>query len=197
MKPSELETPEHQEGFNARLRGIESIIEKAMQKHNNSLTLNFFLSPIGQHIERTNEARVLMRKDDKMECQNIGGVNVNQPSLTFEEVVSVLPEALRKCKEYIWGNAAYSVPFCVCRDIYSMDESATSFELLLREKGIKIPSGTINSAFYRNSWLKYHIDKWKEMGASKRALKFKEAFLTQVENIVLRAKKQGEINGKP
>lgn len=42
METKEMDVPGQMEGFNARLRGIESIIEKAMQRKNN-LTLNFFL----------------------------------------------------------------------------------------------------------------------------------------------------------
>ena len=39
METKELDAPDNLEVFNARLRGIESIIEKAIQKNNNNLTL--------------------------------------------------------------------------------------------------------------------------------------------------------------
>lgn len=71
MKNNDNDAPEQMEGFNARLRGIESIIKQAMQKNTN-LTLNFFLSSVGQHVERTDSAHVWMRKDDDMETQTFG-----------------------------------------------------------------------------------------------------------------------------
>ena len=71
METNEMDFPGQQEGFNAKLLGIESIIEKAMQKNGN-LTLNFFLSPVGQHVEKTESAHVWMKKEDGMECQTLG-----------------------------------------------------------------------------------------------------------------------------
>lgn len=99
----------------------------------------------------------------------------------------MMVRALEQCKDFVWGNAAYSVAFCVCRDVYNMENNATNFERILTERGIAVPEGTINSAIFRNPWLKYHVDKWKEMGAPERALKLKEEFILQVENIVLQA----------
>lgn len=70
-----MDVPGQMEGFNARLRGIESIIEKAMQRNNNILTLNFFLSAVGQHVDRTESAHVWMRGNEEMEMQNIGSTS--------------------------------------------------------------------------------------------------------------------------
>lgn len=186
METRDFDAPEHHEGFNARLRSIESIIEKAMQKHNNSLTLNIFLSPIGQHIERTKDAHVWMGKDDKMECQNIGDENKSDTSVTSE----LLEEAVSECKNqgYIWGNAAYSVPFCVCRDVYSMENNSAFFERLLAECGICIPEGTINNSLCRHPWMRYHIDRWEENGAKERVLRLRDAFREQMGLLLIPAK---------
>ena len=97
--------------------------------------------------------------------------------------------ALQQCGKYIWGNAAYSIAFCVCRDIYHMGDNASQFERLLNEKGILLPAGTINTAMSRNQWMKYHVDNWEENGASERALKLRDAFKEQVETLLINAKK--------
>jgi hypothetical protein len=44
-------------------------------------------------------------------------------------------KALDLSKAYIWGNAAYTVAFCVVRDDYKNGENVSSFERLLNEKG--------------------------------------------------------------
>ena len=77
----------------------------------------------------------------------------------------------------------------VCRDIYHMGDNASQFERLLNEKGILLPAGTINTAMSRNQWMKYHVDKWEENGASERALKLRDAFKEQVETLLINAKK--------
>ena len=55
------ETSEGWSGFDARLRGIESIIKQAMQQHANfTLNLNFYEgASIGQHIERTDTSNLM------------------------------------------------------------------------------------------------------------------------------------------
>lgn len=106
-------------------------------------------------------------------------------SINSEQVVS----ALKQCGAYIWGNAAYSIAFCVCRDVYHMGDNASQYERMLAERGIVIPAGTINTAMSRNQWLKYHVDNWEENGASDRALKLRDAFKEQVETLLLAAQK--------
>lgn len=106
-------------------------------------------------------------------------------SISSEQVVS----ALKQCGAYIWGNAAYSIAFCVCRDLYHMGDNASQYERMLAERGIVIPAGTINTAMSRNQWLKYHVNNWEENGASDRALKLRDAFKEQVETLLLAAQK--------
>jgi hypothetical protein len=107
----------------------------------------------------------------------------NKNSLSAERIM----QALQQCKDYIWGNAAYSIAFCVCRDVYSMDNNATSFERLLAEGGIELPAGTINACMNRNPWMKLRIDKWDEKGAMGRALKLRDAFMQQLEVLTIPA----------
>ena len=40
----------------------------------------------------------------------------------------LLDKAVKGVREYIWGNAAYAVLFCVCRDEYGWQDNASYFE---------------------------------------------------------------------
>lgn len=89
-------------------------------------------------------------------------------------------KALDLSKAYIWGNAAYTVAFCVVRDDYKNGENVSSFERLLNEKGIALPEGTLNAAISRNPWMKFDVDKWEENGAMERAIKLRDYFRQQM-----------------
>lgn len=89
-------------------------------------------------------------------------------------------KALMLCKAYIWGNAAYTVAFCVIRDDYNNGESVSSFERMLNERGIVLPEGTLNAAISRNPWMRYNVDKWEENGAMERAIKMRDYFRQQM-----------------
>ena len=122
-----------------------------------------------------------MRKDDEMEYRCNGDDNKEIQNVG----ASHLRQATAECqkKGYIWGNAAYAILFCVCRDVFSIENNATSFERLLAEGGIVIPEGTINAAFSRNPWLKYHTDKWKDINVPKRALRLRDAVIEIIYDI--------------
>lgn len=106
-------------------------------------------------------------------------------NISSEQMVS----ALKQCGDYIWGHAAYSIIFCVCRDVYHMGDNASQYERMLAEQGIMIPTGTINTAMSRNQWLKFHIDSWEENGASQRALKLRDVFMEKVKTLLANSKK--------
>lgn len=100
---------------------------------------------------------------------------------TTNVTADALAQALEQCKPYIWGNAAYSVAFCVCRDEYHMENNTSNFERMLGDSGITLPAGTINASISRNPWMKYHIDKWEENGAMDRVLKLRDEFKRQLD----------------
>lgn len=110
-----------------------------------------------------------------------------QRSISSDQMVT----ALRLCSAYIWGNAAYSIGFCVCRDAYNMGDNASQYERVLCNQGIMLPAGTINTAMNRNQWMKYPIDRWEENGASGRALKLRNAFIKQMEMLKTDSRKEG------
>jgi hypothetical protein len=97
---------------------------------------------------------------------------------------------LRSVKYMLWGNAAYSVPFCVCRDVFGWDDNVSNFERKMAEQGIIFPEGTIYTAMSRNPYLKLHIDKWEENGAMERALKLRDEFRQQVLSIMTKNKEK-------
>ena len=66
---------------------------------------------------------------------------------------SMVSQALAKCGDYIWGNSAYAVPFCVCRDVYGWEDNASLFERKLELEGVELPPGTINTAINRNPYI--------------------------------------------
>ena len=112
---------------------------------------------------------------------NYYGKREEQPTKDLTLDAERLAKALKECKPFIWGNAAYSIPFCVCRDLYHMTNNASLFERMLAEAGIEIPDGTINAAMSRNPWMKLHIEKWEQQGAMERVLKLRDKFIQEME----------------
>ena len=121
---------------------------------------------------------------------NHGTMNINQhdkesgsDNKSSERIsADMVGEALSKCGDYIWGNSAYAVPFCVCRDVYGWEDNASLFERKLELEGVELPPGTINTAINRNPYMKLPIFKWKDNGAKERVLKFKEEFERLMED---------------
>ena len=114
--------------------------------------------------------RRLAKAQQKMDAHAFSAV-------TAERVAN----ALKQCSSFIWGNAAYAVAFCVCRDCYDWDDNAADFERLLRAAGIDCPQGTIASAFYNNKYMRMSVDKWKNMKVAKRVLALVEALKTTIK----------------
>ncbi len=107
----------------------------------------------------------------------------SQQKKTVEE--GHIMKALMLSKAYIWGNAAYTVAFCVVRDDYKNGVNVSSFERMLNEQGIELPEGTLNAAISRNPWMRFHVDKWEENGAMERAIKMRDFFRQQMLNLGL------------
>lgn len=96
----------------------------------------------------------------------------------------IVAKAISEVQYLFWGNSSYGIAFCVYRDGYHMENNASLFERLLANQGIQIPAGTINTAFCRNAWMKFNIDRWEEVGASKRALRLRDELLKQTERLL-------------
>lgn len=89
--------------------------------------------------------------------------------------------ALAKCGALIWGNAAYAVAFCVCRDKYGWQDNASFFERQMELLGIHFPAGTVNATMSRNPYMKLHVDKWQENGAMERVLKLRDGLQSSID----------------
>jgi hypothetical protein len=131
---------------------------------------------------------------EKQEINISGGTNyINTPedksdklqrettsTVTAEHVV----EAVKRCKGIFSTMASYAIAFCVCRDLFHMGNNVSAFERGLRENGIEITDGTINSAISRSGYMKLPIDKWRENGASERTLKLLDMFRKKMEEVL-------------
>lgn len=93
----------------------------------------------------------------------------------------VICSALNRCKSFLWGNAAYAVAFCVCRDLLGWQDNASLFERQLQQQGIDLPVGTINTAISRNAYMRLNVNKWGVSDAMERALKLRDEFKHQME----------------
>ena len=105
-----------------------------------------------------------------------------EESLTL--TTELLGEAMAKVMAYVWGNAAYAVVFCVCRDVYGWQDNASYFERQLAEIGKEIPAGTINAALSRNPYMRLSVDKWKGYGVMERVLILKDKFCEQADALM-------------
>jgi hypothetical protein len=95
--------------------------------------------------------------------------------------MNVICSALNRCKSFMWGNAAYAVAFCVCRDLYGWQDNASLFERQLNNQGVELPIGTINTAISRNAYMRLNVRKWGVSDAMERALKLRDEFKHQME----------------
>lgn len=142
---------------------------------------------IGQLIMEVHGDNHYYEKDYQPKTGEATTKDAAQESVSSELMVN----ALKQCGAYIWGNAAYSIAFCVCRDVYHMGDNATQYERILSKRGIMLPAGTINTTINRNHWMKYPIDNWEENGASERALRLRNAFIQQVKMMMMGDPKNG------
>ena len=102
------------------------------------------------------------------------------PTLTTE----LLGEAMSNVMAYVWGNAAYAVVFCACRDVYGWQDNASFFERQLAAVGKEIPAGTVNAALSRNPYMRLPVDKWKGCGVMERVLVLKDKFCEQADALM-------------
>ena len=96
----------------------------------------------------------------------------------------LLGEAMSNVMAYVWGNAAYAVVFCACRDVYGWQDNASFFERQLAAVGKEIPAGTVNAALSRNPYMRLPVDKWKGCGVMERVLVLKDKFCEQADALM-------------
>lgn len=101
---------------------------------------------------------------------------IGHPPVFSQEL---LTQAIENCQAYFWGNSAYVVVYCICRDDYKVKFSYSEFEKIIGslhyKKGVRqCPPGTIASAFYYNPIFNEPIDNWDKFDPMLRVLKLRD-----------------------
>jgi len=121
--------------------------------------------------------------------ENSGTINYNDYGSDKKEATAAerdvdgaaVAEALTKCSSLVWGNAAYAVVFCMCRDLYGWQNNASMFERQMELHGIHFPAGTVNATLNRLPYMKLNVDKWDKNGALDRVLKLRDELRAQID----------------
>ena len=132
-----------------------------------------FNGPVSGCVFAMPGANVVQNTDSKPKEQQ----SEDKPIVSAEVVCS----ALNRCKSFLWGNAAYAVAFCVCRDLYGWQDNASLFERQLNNQGVDLPIGTINTAISRNAYMRLNVRKWGVSDAMERALKLRDELQHQID----------------
>lgn len=110
---------------------------------------------------------------------------------TQEEKLQVTDEqvanAIEKSQSLFWGQSAWAVFFCVCRDYLGMAYNMTEFEHYI--KGLPFtqklsygcPDGTIQKTLSNNQYMKLPINKWKANGGKERAVLLAEKLIEELD----------------
>ena len=91
-----------------------------------------------------------------------------------------LARAIENCQGYFWGNSAYAVVFCICRDAYKMQPNKTAFEKMVEQlpyqgrRDYKCPLGTIANAFSDNLIFNENINDWEQFSPLPRIIKLRD-----------------------
>ena len=85
-----------------------------------------------------------------------------------------LAEAVSDGCYLFWASSSWSVAYAVVRDVCSYEDSMTEFERKVRD--LSLPAsfkhacspGTVQRTMSNHPYMRLHIDKWRESGASSR-----------------------------
>ena len=113
--------------------------------------------------------------DEKHECSDNKTVPaINSTSVEDGLNVEKLARAIENCQKFFWGNSAYAVVYCLCRDEFNSNLSQTAFERMVEElpyngeRDYQCPTGTIANAFSNNAIFKTPISRWDAQGCTLR-----------------------------
>jgi len=109
-------------------------------------------------------------------------VEVSKEEVAFEHSGRDLDEtrltrAIENCMPWFWGNSAYAVVFCVCRDYLGMDISKAAFEKMVerlpytKNRPYKCLPCTIANAFKNNPIFFEKVTEWHNFEPSLRIRK--------------------------
>lgn len=120
---------------------------------------------------------LVLEKKVEYEVNNVenGGIGIqivngdHHPATAPEQKELSKPRlavAIENCQKYFWGNSAYAVVFCICRDLFKTSFSKTSFEEMVeglpykKKRSFSCPKGTIANAFSDNHIYNENISEW-------------------------------------
>lgn len=160
-------------------------------------------------MEKDNQKNVVNNFEPGSNCQvfngNISGCVFAMPGATVNQHVpepqtpdapqddeqpdvATLARAIENCQEYFWGNSAYAVVYCVCRDdFHNKDLTQSGFERMVeklpysKKRDYQCTSGTIANAFCHNSLFKTHVSRWEMQGASERIIRLLNQLRKELE----------------
>ena len=94
--------------------------------------------------------------------------------------VASLVACVERVREYLWGDSALAVVFCVCRDRYGYTNNMSQFE-----RDFHCHEGLLSNTFRSNPYMRLNISKWEQQGAKQRVLRLMEAYRNAVENSMI------------
>ena len=99
----------------------------------------------------------------------------------------LLARAIENSHVYFWGNSAYAVVFCVCRDDLNMEPNKASFETMVeglpysKPRSFTCPENTIATAFNNNPIYNDNINNWDGKNPMARIIKLRDELRRQIK----------------
>lgn len=98
----------------------------------------------------------------------------------------MLLRLVNNVQEFLWGQSAYAVLFCLGRDRYGYPDNMSQFERELEPLTAGLDyechAGTVQKTLSNNPYMKLPISKWAESGAPKRVLLLTEKINEEIIN---------------
>lgn len=103
-------------------------------------------------------------------------------SATRDVTIDDVAEAIKKCRMWMYAQAAITVVYAVCRDIYHWSMAQAEFERKMVMKGEVCPQGTIANTLRNNPYMRDHVSKWATLGANKEVLRLRDELQKAIES---------------
>lgn len=158
-------------------------MDKEKEKKSEINITNNYFAPIGQHIDHVDTINFRMDGDGTFHFGSVGEMNMEKKNLDKEK----LALAIENCQGIFWGNSAYAVVFCVCRDGFKMNASKSAFERMIemlpykKKREFTCTPGTLANAFSDNPFYNNKMDKWDDMNVMERVIKLRDELIKQLE----------------
>lgn len=91
-----------------------------------------------------------------------------------------LTRAIENCMPWFWGNSAYAVVYCVCRDLLSKKQTKADFEKMIeglpytRCRTYVCRPGTVSNAFRNNPVFDENIRDWDSFSVLPRIIRLRD-----------------------